>query len=492
MKVRFFKTSKRVNSTYIPVNYTEYECQLKDMCAITAPQITLSVLTDYNYCYIPKFGRYYFVSGCVIECAGVYTYTLAVDVLATYRSQILSQTTYVKRSASDYNVKLIDDTWLHDDTYTENVVTASNNNLDVNEGSYLITIVNGEADISANPSSSMYAMSKSGLTDFLSEMFDLDKYTNLTDLEATYFNPYQYITSCRWFPLNIDTFAGNLKKVKYGWYEAEGSTYVVNQYGRTLTWSIAVPDNGNWTGRSPEWTSHLLYIPFCGEVEIDPIFSGKTLTITQYIDFNTGGCNTVITDGDNKIVSSISGQAGADVAISQVSGNLDIPTSKGDFLSKGVEILGNAISRGKDNALSFGKNWWQSLKDIGGFFSGGGRSSLENWTQSFGTMLDAGQDFAKNIADGAKNQILNPTVSKSGADGARYTIMQRNKVVLYTRHYNRVVNATSYTGGMCHKILKLDTLSGYTQVGNGMFEISALDEEKAAIRQITETGFYIE
>lgn len=487
MKVYFFKTTKRVNSTFVPTQFTEYDCQLKDICSITAPVIKLSVFTDYNYCYIPKFKRYYFVTGCTIESHGIYHYSLAVDVLATYRSQILSKSTFVKRSASSYDLNLVDDTWLHDTTFTEAVQTASNSGLST-VGCYLITIVNRENAQSANPASTMYAMTEGLLSTFLSQMFDLDNYSNITDLEATYFNPYQYVTSCKWIPVSWDAVGGTVSDLSYGWFSPTGITSAkrISDYGKEFTWTINVPSGNDWTWKNTEWTHHLMYVPFCGEIEIDPIYSGKTLTVTQYIDYNTGGCNTVITDGSNQIISAINGQAGADVAISQVAGELNIPTSKKEALVMGVKTLGGAISKNKDAFISFFNNIGASQAYARGAISG------EEMFSTAKTALDGGADVAKSLADGLTNQLLNPTVSVSGADGARMTTLNRHTLIIYTRHYNRYVDATAYTGGMCCQIKTLSTLSGYTQVANGMLELNALDEEKSAIRQILESGFYIE
>lgn len=488
MKVRFYKTTKRVNSTAIPTNYVEYDCQLKDVCAITSPQIKLTVFTDYNYCYIPNFNRYYFVTGCVIESHGIYTYTLAVDVLATYRSQILGSTTFVKRSASNFDLNLVDDTWLHDTTFTESVVTSANSGLST-QGCYLLTVVNKTASNSANPASTMYALGESAIALLLSNMFDLENYDDLTDLEATYFNPFQYITSCKWIPIGIGSISGSGGPVHYGWFDKGNvNGTIVQEYGKTLTWSITLPSGNDWTWKNSEWTHHLLYVPFCGEVEIDPIYSGKTLTITMYIDFNTGGCVAVITDGANQIISSLNGKAGADVAISQVAGELNIPTSTGELVEMGLKTVGSSIAKDKSSWLTFGSNLLNTLGQSTAL--GYGQITADEYLKS--TSLDGGSDVAKSFADGLSNQILKPTVSKSGSDGARYSIMQRNTMILYTRHYTRYVDVHNFIGGMCCQNVQLSTLSGYTQVANGMLSLNALDEEKTAIRQMLESGFYIE
>ena len=115
MKVRVGTVSKEINSTYQPTLTTEIDVQIKDGCSFLSPVLIFNENVwseSYNYCYIPKWGRYYFLHDAVIQGPRWFV-TCAVDVLATWRSQILASSAYVARSASDYTLDLPDPTWSH-------------------------------------------------------------------------------------------------------------------------------------------------------------------------------------------------------------------------------------------------------------------------------------------------------------------------------------------------------------------------------------------
>ena len=63
---------------------------------------TLTVQTDllnYNYCYMPDFGRYYFIQKIEITRMGLYTVFLKIDVLETYKEAIKKLKVIVSNSA---------------------------------------------------------------------------------------------------------------------------------------------------------------------------------------------------------------------------------------------------------------------------------------------------------------------------------------------------------------------------------------------------------
>ena len=64
MNVIFYSHLKRSNSTKLPSGGTEIACVLKDDCSVISPvlEIKTATLPDYNYAYIPDFGRYYYVN----------------------------------------------------------------------------------------------------------------------------------------------------------------------------------------------------------------------------------------------------------------------------------------------------------------------------------------------------------------------------------------------------------------------------------------------
>lgn len=498
IKATFWRYEKPVDSTARPgsgdTDKQEFDIVLKDAVSITAPVIELtSAALRYNYCYIPRFGRYYFVHSTTILTNDIIQYSLSCDVLATWRTEILASSLYVLRSASDYNLKLVDDTWTHTTDFSETVNTVTFPDYDA-AGCYFITVVNPEAATSANPASTMYVVNDTGLATLLSEMFDLDNYNNIDDLTATYFNPAQYITSCRWYPFSfssISTAQGtSLEVIKYGWYPAQSVTltavgYRVVNYGKTMNFSMAIGSYTDWTDRDANWTRYALYVPGFGVTEIDPQYSGQTLSGKISVDYNTGDANLMLTTGSNQIVMQLAGKIGSEVSINQVGGSINIPTSKEGLVNTAIQFGGAFVSRA--GASNIGKTA-VSMLALGSpatALSPGLRSQARE------QFLDSGADVAKAAADAAKQTILNPTVTSKGADGTRYTIIDNHTIILYRRKYSHYNPAVAKLGGVCNQVKRLGDLSGYTQVANGLVNMAGTVEERNAICGLLEGGFVI-
>ena len=492
---RFYQFNKKVNSTKRPTgNGTEIQISFKGNDSIVAPSILLDVSSiDYNYCYIPSLKRYYFVSNVILSTNKVKEYVLAIDVLATYKTEILASTKYVIRSAAYPNQYIADDTWVHNSNYTETNQTAALSGYD-SSGCYLVSIINPVGAGSANPASTMYAMTESQLFMFMLHMFDMDSgsYSDITDMDlaATFFNPFQYVTSCRWYPFAQSSITSESnERIKYGWYEAPLTVNGkrVTSYGKRIDQSITIGSYSDWTDRDNNWTRYSLYIPSCGMIDIDAAFSGKTLTCHLDIDYNTGQTfATLVDSNDSQIVAQTAGKIGADVAISQVAGNLNIPGSLKDLLSTGANIAGGFLAGGGAHAVQDAVIGYQKMSYAGMTHDYAAMQSTS--TQS----VNAGKEAAGSIADAVKQTILNPTASKTGSDGCRYTIMQNHHFRLYKRKYNRYWDASAEIGGMCHSMRLLSTLSGYTKLANGVIECSGTVEEKNGITTFLENGFYIE
>lgn len=495
IEARFWNFKKKVDSTARPTTAGQrFDIVLKEPTTITAPVIELThIARNMNYCYIPYFDRYYFVQSTVLLTNDVVQFNLSEDVLATWKNEILNSRLYVLRSASDYNVKLVDDTWTHTTDFTEDVRTVSFPSYDAT-GCYVITVVNPEAAASANPASTMYVLNETGLSTLLSEMFDLDNYNNIDDLTATYFNPAQYITSCRWYPFSFATISTEqgtpLEVVKYGWYPAQSATltavgYRVVKYGKTLTFSVQMGGYSNWTHRDANWTRYALYVPGFGVTEIDPQYSGQTLSGKISIDYNTGDANLMLTTGSNQIVMQLAGKIGSEVSINQVGGSINIPTSKEGLVNTAIQFGGAFVS--KAGASNIGKTAVSmlALGSPAAALSPGLRSQARE------QFLDSGADVAKAAADAAKQTILNPTVTSKGADGCRYTIIDNHTIILYRRQYTHYNPAVAQLGGVCNQVKRLGDLSGYTQVANGLIDMTGSVEERNAICGLLEGGFVI-
>lgn len=84
---------------------------LREGCDVLNPEIEIeynSNFLQYNYCYIPVTGRYYYFSKPPAIDGKKMILFLHVDVLYTYKNVIQNSQCIAKRSSSNYDVNLPD------------------------------------------------------------------------------------------------------------------------------------------------------------------------------------------------------------------------------------------------------------------------------------------------------------------------------------------------------------------------------------------------
>ena len=89
---------------------------LRDECSITSPSILVEAtsLVDYNYCYIPEFKRYYFISDIVSVRNNLWRVSLKCDVLESFKSDILKLSCIVdKQQNQSYNNNIDDGSYIN-------------------------------------------------------------------------------------------------------------------------------------------------------------------------------------------------------------------------------------------------------------------------------------------------------------------------------------------------------------------------------------------
>ena len=88
----------------------EYSCTFRDTEEILNPVIRINTsdnLSDYNYAYIERYGRYYFVKPAVGP-NDLWTLTAHVDVLMSHKTELLELSGTMVRNENTYNGYLID------------------------------------------------------------------------------------------------------------------------------------------------------------------------------------------------------------------------------------------------------------------------------------------------------------------------------------------------------------------------------------------------
>lgn len=111
--IRLYKTNNLVNDMNKTLT-NEIVCRglWQDETSILKPtfkiQMNESVLVDYNYCYIPRFHRYYFIVD-KMPFEGIYCLlSLDVDPIESWKNDIANSTQIIGRQEYDFNLYLPD------------------------------------------------------------------------------------------------------------------------------------------------------------------------------------------------------------------------------------------------------------------------------------------------------------------------------------------------------------------------------------------------
>lgn len=105
-------------------SHTISDVVLKRDTSILRPVLLINSAHDiytYNYMYISEFGRYYFIDDIRSVNNNMWEISAHVDVLETYKNQILANTAVIRRQSLKYNTYLNDPEWK---TYAYEQVTA--------------------------------------------------------------------------------------------------------------------------------------------------------------------------------------------------------------------------------------------------------------------------------------------------------------------------------------------------------------------------------
>ena len=96
-------------------------------------------VTQYNYCYIRELERYYFIDNIIIESNNIKKYFLSIDVLMSYKNQIMNNKTHIIESENILNADNIN----YNGKNSEIVETFNFPNSPFNENTDILITVRG-------------------------------------------------------------------------------------------------------------------------------------------------------------------------------------------------------------------------------------------------------------------------------------------------------------------------------------------------------------
>ena len=118
---------------------------LRAQSSVMAPAFTVQDVSaiGYNYCYIPDFGRYYYINGINALRANLFELSLGIDVLMTYAEAIRNNTAIVDKvqnfgAAFNY---INDGSWINTNRMKQEIVNFSNGFND--DGEFILITAGG-------------------------------------------------------------------------------------------------------------------------------------------------------------------------------------------------------------------------------------------------------------------------------------------------------------------------------------------------------------
>lgn len=104
--------------------------------------------SQYNYCFIPEFNRYYFITNITSVRTNIWRIDCSVDVLMSYQEQILNLTVVLENSTSpDEENYMLGDLWQSTVKTKTDIINFPNGLLD--QGEYILITSGGIVGVSS-------------------------------------------------------------------------------------------------------------------------------------------------------------------------------------------------------------------------------------------------------------------------------------------------------------------------------------------------------
>lgn len=475
MLVEFFTFAKKENSTKQPATAsgTPFQCVIKNGSSVVSPTIELATESSpaaFNYARIALWNRLYYVRDWSYE-RGLWTASLEVDVLASFKEAIGASSRYVLRCSDSaaYDKSIID-------TYytAKGFCTTLNSIIDEHPwnttGSIVLGIIgNGAAhDARGNVVKTAsygavqyFAFTGDELNALFEYLFGSSHLSALTGGGITEewvkvnYNPFQYIASAMWVPFDLTT-PTRVVSIPCGWEEIPVAGRSIGSYVDTPTLSITIPKHpqaatrGSYLNLEPFTQYSLRFQPF-GLFPLDSTQVGDATSLSMRVrcDLTTGVGRLHVETNGGAVVGDFEAQIGVPIQLSQIAR---------DTVGAVTSTVGTVAGA------------------IGSLLSGNIAGAITTAVNGVGDAMAASL----------------PQMQTTGSNGSRTAFLPAETPRVVAKTYQIIDSNDEHAGVPCCKELRIDTLSGYLMCADGELELAATLSELDAISSYLTGGFFYE
>lgn len=478
-------TSKRYNSTSQPSydDWDKFTAVFKNAKDIDAPTIELFIpgkldYPQYNAMYIPVVSSWYWITSIVSVRANVWQVSGVMDVLATYREDILATDAYVlygfNKSAGESDIRLRDDrqnvSQVPQVSTAQVDVTGGVLSLDV--GCYIMSAVGANGGVTVwliSRSNMVNLINKIGqdITDAIANLDETEILKFFTSKALTQGSAISAIRSCIWLPVKWGSVpAGKFETIYLGDFDTgvdgkkiDANTIIKKETSVSIPWPVS-----DWRRMN---TQIICYVPFVGTVAVpvDQCNGAAKLHFTWCVEVLSGGVSLRI-DADQYPVYTGSANIGCNYAI----GSSNVPTT--NFISGTVQAVGGVIQAGGGISGSI----------VNGLTGGllGDDNALTNISQGM-----------SNVGNGVM-QALTPVVQCAGSLSGNAAMGQSTLAKVVVLYYNPIDDA-AFSAVYGHPVMQMATpVPGYCKTLGFSVRGNQRAAEKSAIAAFMDSGVFIE
>ena len=465
MNVVFFNHKKKINSTKLPTDGVTIPSALKDGCSIISPVLELqsAIQPKYNYVYISDFGRYYYVNEWTYD-KGIWSCAQSVDVLTSWRDDILSTQAQVLFSASRYDLDVIDNrvasigTYRRESNIAEFMGSLSGQNVTPN-GTFALNALSNTSTWSTGATTTYY-MTYQQMQTFARELVSPGVWEGL---QQFFNNPMDGIIDCYYIPLDITKFIDLTEdgEVQIGDYtfpsatakKAESTNFALKSY----TTSIDIPWLYDDFRRLSPYTELTMFVPFCGAKPINPemVYNIDQLFIDYSVDIVTGNIQAIVYNQDE--------------LLEEFSGNCKVTLPVGQSQIRAESVIGATGG---------------AITAVAGFASGNVALGATGVLSAISSVITPATVRTTGAMSGT---VLGAIL---GNDLKRWQKFRLSATSRDTT--DDPANMRTVVGNALNKVVPLSDLTGYVQCYGASVKSQATSGEVSMINDYLNSGIYIE